>query len=161
VSHEFITREVKRANGNPGLDTVFRGLFSVRFTATDGSYCVTETIGEAVDSGDKAANKAMSMAMKYALVDTFLIPTEEPRDTENDEAERMTDKQREQIKGLAKAVGLVGEAFAAAALEAVGKSDPDTYSKEDAEKFLAVLEARAAKAKKSAPAKATGNGAAQ
>lgn len=143
LSHEFLTREVKRSNGNAGIDTVFHGLFSVRFTAHDGSFCVTETIGEAVDSGDKAANKAMSMAMKYALVDTFLIPTEEPRDTENDEADRMTDKQRDQIKGLAKAIGLIGDAFTAAALEACGKADPDTYTKEDAEKLLAALETRA------------------
>jgi hypothetical protein len=62
----------------------------------------------------------------------------------------MSDKQREQIKGLAKATGLVGDAFTAVALEAVGKDDPDTYTKEDAEKLLKTLEDRAAKAKKRA-----------
>lgn len=34
----------------------------------------TTTIGEAMDSGDKATNKAMAIAMKYALVSTFAIP---------------------------------------------------------------------------------------
>jgi|SRR3990172_7577031 len=62
-------------------------VFNVTFWAKDGSNVVTQSFGEAMDSGDKAANKAMSMAMKYALVDTFLIPTGEPRDTENDHEE--------------------------------------------------------------------------
>ena len=33
-------------------------------------------IGEAMDSGDKATNKAMSAAYKYAAFQTFAIPTE-------------------------------------------------------------------------------------
>jgi hypothetical protein len=41
-------------------------------------------IGEAMDSGDKSANKAMSAAQKYALLQVFCIPTEEPKDTENE-----------------------------------------------------------------------------
>jgi hypothetical protein len=41
------------------------------------------TVGEAMDSGDKSANKAMSAAMKYALIETFSIPTAEDNDTEN------------------------------------------------------------------------------
>lgn len=35
------------------------------------------TYGEAMDSGDKATNKAMSIAYKYAAFQTFCIPTEE------------------------------------------------------------------------------------
>lgn len=71
-------------------------VFDVTFWASDGSSVVTQAFGEAMDSGDKAANKAMSMAMKYALVDTFLIPTGEPRDTENDhEGETETTTKRE------------------------------------------------------------------
>jgi hypothetical protein len=38
--------------------------------------------GEAMDSGDKSTNKAMSTALKYALMQMFLIPTEEQLDTE-------------------------------------------------------------------------------
>jgi hypothetical protein len=37
-------------------------------------------IGEGMESGDKATNKAMSIALKYALLQAFLIPTEEPKD---------------------------------------------------------------------------------
>lgn len=50
---------------------------------TDGSSVVCTTLGEAMDSGDKASNKAMSAALKYALTETLLIPTYEvDRDTE-------------------------------------------------------------------------------
>ena len=49
----------------------------------DGSSVVCTTLGEAMDSGDKASNKAMSAALKYALTESLLIPTYEvDRDTE-------------------------------------------------------------------------------
>lgn len=43
----------------------------------DGSKHIVVTYGEAMDSGDKATNKAMSIAYKYAAFQTFCIPTEE------------------------------------------------------------------------------------
>lgn len=53
------------------------------FFADDGSSVIATTVGEAMDSGDKASNKAQSAALKYALTETFLIPTYEvDRDTE-------------------------------------------------------------------------------
>jgi hypothetical protein len=55
-----------------------------RFYAADGSYIDTIVIGEAMDSGDKATNKAMSAAFKYAAFQTFCIPTEELVDSEKD-----------------------------------------------------------------------------
>lgn len=54
-----------------------------RFCALDGSSVACVTVGEAMDSGDKSANKAMSAAMKYAVIETFCIPTEGDNDTEN------------------------------------------------------------------------------
>lgn len=48
-----------------------------RFYTDDGSYVEATTIGEGMDSGDKATNKAMSIAFKYACFQTFCIPTEE------------------------------------------------------------------------------------
>jgi hypothetical protein len=47
--------------------------------------CVTA--GEAMDSGDKASNKAMATALKYAHFYSFTIPTEEPIDSENESPE--------------------------------------------------------------------------
>lgn len=43
----------------------------------DGSIHTAVTYGEAMDSGDKATNKAMSIAYKYAAFQAFCIPTEE------------------------------------------------------------------------------------
>jgi hypothetical protein len=45
-------------------------------SAEDGSKHTARTFGEAMDSGDKATNKAMSAAYKYAAFQTFAIPTE-------------------------------------------------------------------------------------
>lgn len=44
--------------------------------ASDGSRHTIRVVGEAMDSGDKATNKAMSAAFKYAMFQTFCIPTE-------------------------------------------------------------------------------------
>lgn len=46
-------------------------------SAEDGSKHTVSTYGEAMDSGDKATNKAMSAAYKYAAFLSFCIPTEE------------------------------------------------------------------------------------
>lgn len=47
------------------------------FYAEDGSNISSVVIGEGMDSGDKATNKAMSIAFKYACFQVFCIPTEE------------------------------------------------------------------------------------
>ena len=47
------------------------------FYASDGSSVSAVVIGEGMDSGDKASNKAMAVAMKYAMFQVFCIPTEE------------------------------------------------------------------------------------
>ena len=50
------------------------------FIAEDGSFVTCQVLGEGMDSGDKATNKAMAIAHKYALLQTFLIPTAEMKD---------------------------------------------------------------------------------
>jgi len=50
------------------------------FYAEDGSSVEAVVIGEAMDSGDKATNKSMSIAFKYACFQVFCIPTEEMLD---------------------------------------------------------------------------------
>lgn len=71
-----------------------------RFYAEDGSYIESTVIGEGMDSGDKASNKAMSIAFKYACFQVFCIPTEElmeDPDKESHEVVRKVDPQTEQI----------------------------------------------------------------
>ena len=50
--------------------------------AEDGSKHTVTTYGEAMDSGDKATNKAMSAAYKYAAMQAFSIPTEGDNDAD-------------------------------------------------------------------------------
>jgi len=50
--------------------------------AEDGSKHIVKTFGEAMDSGDKATNKAMSAAYKYAAFQAFAIPTEGDNDAD-------------------------------------------------------------------------------
>lgn len=55
---------------------------SFTFHSEDGSTVTSIIEGEAMDSGDKSTNKAMSAALKYALMQMFLIPTEERLESE-------------------------------------------------------------------------------
>lgn len=79
----FITPEIldqrredrTSANGAKLIYTIL----TIRFTmyAPDGSNVQMTVVGEGMDSGDKSANKAMSVAMKYAMFQLFMIPTED------------------------------------------------------------------------------------
>ncbi len=51
-------------------------------SAKDGTKHTVRTFGEAMDRGDKATNKAMSAAYKYAAFQTFAIPTEGDNDAD-------------------------------------------------------------------------------
>jgi hypothetical protein len=73
------TREERvSAKGN----TLLYSICKIRYTffAADGSNVVAVTVGEGMDSGDKATNKAMAIALKYACFQVFCIPTEEMGD---------------------------------------------------------------------------------
>lgn len=82
----FILQEVQgfttenRPTKSGGTNTFTRATIKFRYTTTDGSFVETVNVGEAMDSGDKGMNKAMSIALKYSLLQMFLIPTEEPKD---------------------------------------------------------------------------------
>lgn len=70
------TRE-ERQGRNGG--TLLYSILKIKYTlyAPDGSSVSCVVLGEGMDSGDKASNKAMSVAMKYAAFQLFMIPTEE------------------------------------------------------------------------------------
>lgn len=51
-------------------------------SAEDGSTLIAQTYGEAMDSADKATNKAMSAAYKYLAMQQFCIPTEGDNDAD-------------------------------------------------------------------------------
>ncbi|MCK6946316.1 ERF family protein [Enterobacter bugandensis] len=73
---ERICTERINKNGTALFYVVVKAEFD--FVSTeDGSIHTVTTYGEAMDSGDKATNKAMSIAYKYAAFQAFCIPTEE------------------------------------------------------------------------------------
>jgi len=62
--------------------TLIYRILKIRYTfyADDGSSVSVVVMGEGMDSGDKASNKAMAVANKYALLQVFCIPTEDMPD---------------------------------------------------------------------------------
>lgn len=73
------TREERQTKNGGNL---IYSILTVKYTffAEDGSHVSATVIGEGMDSGDKASNKAMSVAYKYACFQIFSIPTEEMQD---------------------------------------------------------------------------------
>ena len=80
------TSEITTKRGGKMLHIL--GRVSFKFYANDGSFVECVSLGEAMDSGDKAGPKFMSCAMKYACFQVFCIPTDEPLDTENADPQR-------------------------------------------------------------------------
>ena len=76
----------KTWNGQEKTTTLIYSIITMRYTvyAPDGSYIQITVIGEGMDSGDKATNKAMSIAMKYAMFQLFMIPTEDLKDPDSE-----------------------------------------------------------------------------
>ena len=74
------------SQGNEKKSSLFYSIITVKYTvfAPDGSNISLTVIGEGMDSGDKATNKAMSVAMKYAMFQLFMIPTEELKDPDSE-----------------------------------------------------------------------------
>lgn len=82
VPNVLSEKREERATKSGGV--LIHTILMVEYTvyATDGSSVKLVTVGEAMDSGDKSANKAMSVALKYAVMQLFCIPTEDEKDTE-------------------------------------------------------------------------------
>ena len=87
VKHKvFVVPEIleqkreERVTGKGG--NLIYSVLKIKYTfyAEDGSSVSATVIGEGMDSGDKASNKAMSVAFKYACFQVLCIPTEEMKD---------------------------------------------------------------------------------
>ena len=82
------------------------------FYAEDGSSISAVVIGEGMDTGDKATNKAMSIAFKYACFQVFCIPTEEMKDPDAECHEvRPKDDIKNQKINLTKVTSLKSKCF--------------------------------------------------
>ena len=84
-------REVTRGSGKVGVDKHVSITMEYDFFAEDGSKVTIGPIpAEGLDSGDKATNKALSAALKYALIQTFSIPTEDMAEADKESPELLT-----------------------------------------------------------------------
>lgn len=79
ISRECLERVNK--NGNALFYVTVDAEFDF-VSAEDGTKHTVKTYGEAMDSADKATNKAMSAAYKYAAFQAFCIPTEGDNDAD-------------------------------------------------------------------------------
>lgn len=107
--------------GNEKIVKWTNALLTIKYTfyTVDGSWISCTTIGEGRDNSDKAHNKAMSAALKYALMQMFLVPTEDLVD-QDDERPGDVDKNPPAEKLAQKAQELKNHAPTAAQL---GPSD--------------------------------------
>lgn len=100
----FIAPEVaehkQRPRGDKGTHTVLTMVY--RIFGPAGDCLVVSLPGEAMDTGDKSTNKAMSAALKYMLFQVFMIPVDSrsiadsDRDDPNPPAEHRAEHQHNQ-----------------------------------------------------------------
>lgn len=82
---EVLSKESSFETSQSGNKLFYEKLM-VRYTffTEDGSSVQATVCGIGMDSGDKAANKAMAIAHKYALLQVFAIPTEDMVDPDSE-----------------------------------------------------------------------------
>lgn len=116
----------------------------------DGSKHTVVTYGEAMDSGDKATNKAMSIAYKYAAFQTFCIPTEQTAMDPDAEIHQPAPRSPDEI--LAEFTAQAAECPTLAALTAIYKPAWNALasSAEHQQKCVEVYKVRGAELKKAA-----------
>ncbi len=100
---EQIREERKTRSGGNSIYSICK--IRYRFFAVDGSYVDAIVMGEGMDSGDKASNKALSAGFKYACFQTFCIPTEElmsdsDRDTPDENEKKQSSKKKQLDQNL-------------------------------------------------------------
>jgi len=86
-------------------------------SAEDGSKHVVSTFGEAMDSGDKATNKAMSAAYKYAAFQAFAIPTEADNDADAHTPEPVARASADQLKAASDLAASISKSASIEALK--------------------------------------------
>ena len=124
-NHVFVVPEIleqtrEERTSKQGANLIY-SICKIKYTfyADDGSNISAITIGEGMDSGDKATNKAMAIALKYAFFQVFCIPTEEMTDPDADyhevtakaekEPQYISDKEQKILEELCKQINFPPE----------------------------------------------------
>ncbi len=99
VVPEVIDQKREERTTNKGGNLIY-SIITMKYTfyAEDGSSISSVVIGEGMDSGDKASNKAMAIAFKYACFQVFCIPTEDTMPDPDKECHEVQRKQQSAAK---------------------------------------------------------------
>lgn len=130
-------REVGTSRNGAKVTSV---ILKMKYTvyAEDGSYIQTILKGEAMDTGDKAINKAMAIAYKYLCFQLFCIPVEDMPDPDAEshdlEAEKQTTKTAGKHKASEGKTKASGER--AAAKKPTEKNPTDEALRKQAEEYM-------------------------
>lgn len=95
VGREYVERQTKSGGA------LYYALLDIELdfvAVADGSKHTISVVGEAMDSADKATNKAMSAAYKYACLMAFCIPVEGSDDVDAESHEPAPTKRQEPTK---------------------------------------------------------------
>ena len=114
ISRDCVERQT--AKGGALFYVVIKAEFDFIAAEDGSSHCIT-TYGEAMDSADKATNKAMSAALKYACLQAFMVPTEGDNDADSTTHEvvaTITPGQYHELLDLCEAAGRKPEDIAKA-----------------------------------------------
>ena len=112
--HDVAYEEVKTSGGK--ASTACRVVVDYIFASVDGSTVETRVAAESWDTGDKAMPKAMSVAMRTALIQALALPTDEPdpdsftytREAEDEKKARVAER-HERVGEEIEAAGTVDE----------------------------------------------------
>jgi hypothetical protein len=152
---EVLTAEVVHTSaGKPANRVVVRTTFGL-LHAPSGETLIVQALGEGQDVGDKATNKAMTGAMKYALRQSFCIETgDDPDDTPSQQQERAalpaqqtaaplmaSTSQRDEIDALQAEMGLSDDELFARMKRVVGHGNPDRLTGAEAESLIHKMKA--------------------
>lgn len=126
-----ILEQTREERTNSKGTTLIYSICKVKYTfyAEDGSSISAVVIGEGMDTGDKATNKAMSIAFKYACFQVFCIPTEEMADPDQEshevapKAKETTPKAKTERKATAKQIEILKSAYTGENMEKLLKAN--------------------------------------
>lgn len=106
VLEEAIDRVETVKDGDRRVTNYARLRVQYEFIGPGGDSLKCEVVGEAMDYGDKATSKAMSVAMRTALIQVLAIPTQEERDPDHDLYEMAPAKTARDYAELVMAAGI-------------------------------------------------------
>ena len=105
--HDVAYEEVKTSGGK--ASTACRVVVDYVFASSDGSTVETRVAAESWDTGDKAMPKAMSVAMRTALIQALALPTDEPDPDSFTYTREAADEKNERVAAKIEAAATVDE----------------------------------------------------